>query len=93
MNYGIDIWGSNNFFIENGKLKINYGNQPALIDIIEEIEEKGINGPILLRFPHLIRKQINSLYSSFNKAIKEFNYKGKFKAVFPRYASSEGSFK
>ena len=83
MNYGIDIWGANNFFIENGKLKINYANQPALIDIIEEIEEKGIKGPILLRFPHLIRKQINSLYSSFNKAIKEFGYKGKFNAVFP----------
>jgi arginine decarboxylase len=83
MNYGIDIWGANNFFIENGKLKINYGNQPALIDIIEEIEEKGIKGPILLRFPHLIRKQINSLYHSFNKAIKEFDYKGKFQAVFP----------
>ncbi len=83
MNYGIDIWGANNFFIENGKLKINYGNQPALIDIVKEIEEKGYQGPILLRFPHLIRKQINSLYNSFNKAIKEFDYKGKFKAVFP----------
>ena len=83
MNYGIDIWGANNFFIENGKLKINYGNQPALIDIMEEIEEKGIKGPVLLRFPHLIRKQINSLYTSFNKAIKDFDYKGKFQAVFP----------
>jgi len=83
MNYGIDIWGANNFFIENGKLKINYGNQPALIDLIDEIEEKGLKGPILLRFPHLIRKQINSLYSSFNKAIKEFDYKGNFQAVFP----------
>ena len=83
MNYGIDIWGANNFFIENGILKINYGNQPALIDIIKEIEEKGFQGPILIRFPHLIRKQINSLYNSFKKAMKTFNYKGKFKAVFP----------
>jgi len=83
MNYGIDIWGANNFFIENGKLKINYGNQPALIDIVKEIEEKGFQGPVLIRFPHLIRKQINSLYNSFKKAIKFFNYKGEFKAVFP----------
>jgi len=83
MNYGIDIWGANNFFIENGVLKINYGNQPALIDIVKEIEERGFQGPILLRFPHLIRKQINSLYTSFKKAMKEFNYKGEFKAVFP----------
>ena len=83
MNYGIDIWGGNNFFVENGKLKVNYGNQPALIDIIKDIEERGFQGPILLRFPHLIRKQITSLYNAFNKAIKEFNYKGKFHAVFP----------
>ena len=83
MNYGINIWGANNFFIENGVLKINYANQPALIDIIKEIEEKGFQGPILIRFPHLIRKQINSLYNSFKKAIKTFEYKGRFKAVFP----------
>jgi len=83
MNYGIDIWGANNFFIENGKLKINYGNQPALIDIVKEIEEKGFQGPILIRFPHLIRKQIHSLYNAFKKAIKEFDYKASFKAVFP----------
>ncbi len=83
MDYGIKIWGANNFFIENGVLKINYANQPALIDIVKEIEEKGFQGPILLRFPHLIRKQINSLYNSFKKAIKFFEYKGKFKAVFP----------
>ncbi|WP_456479556.1 biosynthetic arginine decarboxylase [Nautilia sp.] len=92
MNYGIDIWGANNFFIENGKLKINYGNQPALIEIMEEIEEKGIKGPVLLRFPHLIRKQINSLYTSFNKAIKEFEYKGTFKAVFPLKVNQFPSF-
>jgi len=83
MNYGIDIWGGNNFFIEDGKLKINYGNQPALIDIVKDLEELGFKGPILIRFPHLIRKQINSLYSNFYKAIKYFDYKGKFQAVFP----------
>ena len=83
MNYGIDIWGGNNFFIEDGKLKINFGNQPALIDIVKDLEELGFKGPILIRFPHLIRKQIHSLYSNFRKAIKQFGYKGQFRAVFP----------
>jgi arginine decarboxylase len=83
MNYGIDIWGNNNFFIEDGKVSINYGNQPALLDIVEDINEQGYKGPITIRFPHIIRKQINTLYSSFNRAIKEFDYDGKFKAVFP----------
>ena len=83
MDYGINIWGLNNFFIDNSKVCINYGNEPALIDIVKEIESAGYEGPILLRFPHLIRKQINTLYSNFNRAIKEFEYKGKFRAVFP----------
>jgi len=83
MNYGLNIWGENNFFIDNDRLKINYANQPALIDIVKDLEEQGIKGPILLRFPHLIRKQINSLYQNFKQAIKEFDYKGEFKAVFP----------
>ncbi|MEO1941945.1 MAG: biosynthetic arginine decarboxylase [Campylobacterales bacterium] len=83
MNYGLEIWGGNNFFIEDGKLKVNFGNQPALIDIVKEIEEKGFRGPILLRFPHIIRKQIYSLYFNFRKAIREFGYQGRFQAVFP----------
>ncbi|WP_024789296.1 biosynthetic arginine decarboxylase [Lebetimonas sp. JH292] len=83
MDYGLNIWGENNFFIDNDRLRINYANQPALIDIVKDLEAQGIKGPILLRFPHLIRKQINSLYQNFNQAIKEFDYKGEFKAVFP----------
>ena len=83
MKYGIDIWGLNNFFIDNSNVAVNYGNEPSLIEIIKDIENKGYEGPILLRFPHLIRKQINTLYSNFNRAIKEFDYKGEFKAVFP----------
>jgi len=83
MNYGIDIWGLNNFFIDNDKVAINYGNEPSLFEIVKDIEKEGYEGPILLRFPHLIRKQINTLYSNFNRAIKEFNYEGEFKAVFP----------
>ena len=83
MDYGINVWGLNNFFIDNSKVSINYGNEPALIDIVKEIEAQGYEGPILLRFPHLIRKQINILYSNFNRAIKEFDYKGRFQAVFP----------
>lgn len=81
--YGIDFWANNNFIIEDGKVKVNYKNKPALIDIVTKLREDGFKGPLLLRFPHLIEKQINMLYKNFNRAIKEFKYKGKFKAVFP----------
>jgi arginine decarboxylase len=82
-NYGINIWGNNNFVIENGKVCINKGIKPALYDIVEEIREDGIRGPILLRFPHLIKKQIDLIYNSFRKAKVEFKYEGSFNAVYP----------
>jgi len=83
LKYGIETWGNNNFFIDNGKVKISEGSQPALIDIIEEIHKDGYTGPILLRFPHLIKKQIKLIYESFAKSMQEFEYKGKFQAVYP----------
>jgi arginine decarboxylase len=92
MDYGINLWGLNNFFIDNDKVAINYGNEPTLIEIVKEIESKGYEGPILLRFPHLIKKQINTLYSNFNRAIKEFDYEGEFKAVFPLKVNQFPSF-
>jgi arginine decarboxylase len=82
-NYGLDIWGDDNFIIDNGVLKVNYSSKPSLISIVNDIRSKGNKGPITLRFPHLTIKQINKLYNTFDKSINEYNYTGKFNAVFP----------
>jgi len=82
-NFGLDLWSNKNFIIENGEIKLNYKSMPSLFEITKEIRESGVRGPILLRFPHLIKKQIRSLYSYFDKAIQENNYQGSFNAVFP----------
>ncbi len=82
-NYGIAIWGDNNFIIKNSTVNINYKSEPSLLEITQNVREKGYKGPLLLRFPHLIKKQISTLYNEFNRAKKEFEYKGKFQAVFP----------
>mgnify|MGYP000317186991 CR=1 FL=1 len=42
MDYGINIWGLNNFFIDNSKVAVNYGNEPTLLEIVKEIEKKGM---------------------------------------------------
>lgn len=82
-DYGIDIWGSDNFIIKNGKVCVNYGKKPALIDIVKGLRSEGYKGPLLLRFPHLIQKQIQRIYTKFERAKKEFDYKGSFNAVYP----------
>jgi len=82
-NYGLDIWANDNFIIEEGELVLNYKSKPSLLDIVEHIRKESVRGPIILRFPHLIKKQIETLYFHFDKAIKHNKYKGSFHAVFP----------
>jgi len=82
-DYGIDIWGNNNFVIKESTVNINYKKQPSLLEITQSIRQQGYKGPVLLRFPHLIKKQISTLYKEFNRAREEFEYQGKFQAVFP----------
>ncbi|MDR1450837.1 MAG: biosynthetic arginine decarboxylase [Helicobacteraceae bacterium] len=82
-DYGLSIWGGDNFIIENGKVCVNSGARPSILDMVNEIRTDGYRGPLLLRFPHLVKKQIHKLYSAFNRARKEYKYGGRFQAVFP----------
>jgi len=82
-NYGINIWANDNFIIKDSEVKLNYLSAPSILDISNKIRLSGIRGPLILRFPHLIKKQIDTLYSTFNRSIIENSYNGKFKAVFP----------
>ncbi len=82
-HFGLDIWNDDNFIIKGGTVNINYASKPSLLGITKEIREKGYTGPLLLRFPHLIGKQIHTLFNTFEKVKKEFGYKGNFQAVFP----------
>ena len=83
VDYGINYWANDDFIIEDGKVKVNFCNKPALIDIVKQVREEGYRGPLLVRFPHLIKKQVEKIFSHFENSIKEYHYKGKFKAVFP----------
>jgi len=81
--FGLQIWGDDNFIRKDDTVNVNYANQPSLLEITRCIREKGYKGPLLLRFPHLIAKQISTLFTAFDKAKKEFGYQGNFHAVFP----------
>lgn len=83
VDYGINFWSNHDFIIEDGVVKIGAQTKPALIDIVKEIREQGYRGPLLLRFPHLIKNQIDKIFNAFEHSIKEYQYKGAFKAVFP----------
>ena len=82
-DYGLSIWGDGNFSIEHDRVCVAYGSSPSLLEMTLRIREQGYKGPLLLRFPHLIRKQIDTLFDTFGRAKEEFGYSGRFWAVFP----------
>lgn len=90
--YGLELWANENFIIKGNRVNVNHQNQPSLLELTEALREQGYTGPLLLRFPHLIKKQIEMLYSEFNRAREEFNYQGKFQAVFPLKVNQYANF-
>jgi len=82
-NYGIDIWGDDNFIIDEGLVKLNYKEKPSLLEIVQSVRKNGNAGPLILRFPHIVQKQIEKLYSTFTETIKSYSYDSSFYAVFP----------
>ena len=52
-------------------------------EIIDDLQKRGINTPILLRFPQLLFGQIRKLQTAFRKSIKEFEYEGGHLCVYP----------
>ncbi len=82
-DFGITLWSEGNFVIEGDDVRINHASRPALLEITRDIRDQGYRGPILLRFPHLIKKQIERLFTVFSDAKREFGYQGDFHALFP----------
>jgi len=82
-DFGLELWGDDNFLIKEGRLALNHANTPSLLEMTQRIRERGYKGPLLLRFPHLIQKQIATLFGAFHTAMEAFDYQGRFRAVFP----------
>ena len=86
--YGIKNWGAGYFSIsDKGEVLVNpykdNGSAISLMDIISGVLERGLDMPVLLRFENLLDSQISYLNDTFIKAMKELNYKGEYRGVYP----------
>ncbi len=86
--YGIDNWGQGYFGVNrHGHLVVraseNDNNSADVYEIVEDLRKRGINTPILLRFPQLLAGQVRKLQKSFKNSIKEFGYDGGHMCVYP----------
>ena len=86
--YGIDNWGADYFGVNRKGNLIVYSpdndNLTADVkEIIDDLRKRGVNTPVLLRFPQLLFGQIRKLQTAFKKSIKEFEYQGGHLCVYP----------
>lgn len=91
-DFGISIWADENFYVDGDNVKVNHLSSPSLLQITKKIRACKHSGPLLLRFPHLIKKQIDLLYNAFDDAKREFGYRGDFHALFPLKVNQYSSF-
>ena len=93
--YGVGKWGSP-FVSINPKGHVfvsdNIETSTKNIDLYEltkDLESKGVRLPVLVRFPDILKERIESLFGCFNHAIKESDYKGIYKGVYPVKVNQE----
>src|SRR3954471_21601452 len=86
--YGVQQWGKGYFNINKyGHVTVHPTKKPDqaidLKELVDQLQERGIQLPILLRFTDILRHRLGDIYDAFKSAIGEFNYQGSYCCVYP----------
>lgn len=87
--YGVSRWGDGLISVlDNGHIGLMHPDRPDavptdLMSVIENLEERGISAPVLLRVADFISWRIDQINEAFKAAIDELDYKGHYQGVFP----------
>ncbi|MDD3311156.1 biosynthetic arginine decarboxylase [Pseudodesulfovibrio sp.] len=87
--YGVREWGAGFFGISpSGELQVTaepgkFENAVSIPEIIEGIQARGLDMPVLLRIENILDTQISLLNESFQDAIRSLDYKGTYLGAYP----------
>ncbi len=86
--YRINGWGEPYFSInEAGNVTVSpKGDRGGCIDLfalVNDLKQRGLRLPILVRFSDILADRIERINSTFAKAIARYNYNGVYRGVFP----------
>ena len=86
--YQIKGWGEPYFRInESGHVEVrpdpSVDKAIDLYDLTRQLGERGLDLPLLIRFPNILQDRIRLLNQCFGNAISEYDYKGEYRGVFP----------
>ena len=86
--YGVPTWGNGYFDInESGNIVVcPQGMENPHVDLLElteELQERGIRTPMLLRFPDITHERIKLLSKCFKNSMDNYGYNGSYQGVYP----------
>jgi arginine decarboxylase len=86
--YSIDRWANGYFSINpDGHIIVTpRGRGRGALDLkglVDELQRRGIQLPLLLRFSDILRSRIELINNAFASAIAEMNYQGVYRGVYP----------
>jgi len=92
--YGVDRWGEPYHAVsERGTMLVMPEGDPAraidLHEVVRTLADRGVQTPILLRFPDLLRERVRHLRAAFDRAIESEGYDGRFLGVYPIKVNQE----
>ena len=86
--YQVQSWGDDYFSInDRGHVLVTpaglNGPSLSLCDLVEDLQRRGYELPMLLRFSDILKHRIHKLCDSFKAAIQEHGFKGRYRGVYP----------
>lgn len=86
--YEVKNWGKGYFGVnEKGHVTVHPNKRPEeaidLKQLIDQLQDRGIQLPILLRFTDILRHRVGEIHEAFKTAISEYNYTGNYICVYP----------
>jgi arginine decarboxylase len=86
--YNIAGWGAGYFSVnEKGHVVVHPHGQPGpvidLMDVVEDIRERGIGFPCVVRFQDVLRARVKQINESFARSVAEQGYGGRYFGVYP----------
>jgi arginine decarboxylase len=86
--YQVGQWGAGFFAInEEGHVEVSPGGRGGpsvdLHVLVDQLRERGLGLPLLVRFPGIIHSRIDALNGAFARAIAEEGYGGRYRPVYP----------
>ncbi|MFT4674980.1 MAG: arginine decarboxylase, partial [Reinekea sp.] len=82
--YNINRWSEGYFSVnEAGDTIVNVANNISLKEIVLAARSKGLQLPLLVRFPHILHDRVAQITTAFANAIANEHYQNEYQPLYP----------